>query len=263
MSSAEQTKEDASRNGFFHSSVNISIWMKERITEVLAGRGCTPIKLEVTAEVMSRMSKMAVINNVDAQYRDCSGKLYELNNYSSISKSYECPRSDRWFVDAVKELEMEAMLKFGGKTLGTKPAEHSPKLIGADAAQQENTDDLRLTLLFCTTLAELRAFLTERDFIYRWSLGRASFEADAVRFEAMELRDIKADGSTVQMTLKREDWASACDVRIELLQIAENVRLTLLQRGVPLESIGPMKRFWNERVFMVIAQMFGCPIKQA
>lgn len=252
----------AQRDAFFHNSVGISDWMKERIADALESRGYTVVVARVEAEVMTRMSKVTVISSVTVQFKGSDGKEYALNDYSSINRDYDGSKNTRWLVDAIKELEMEAVLKFGGKALKTQVDEdYEPKSVNVDAAVPKNTDDIKQTYYFSADVKEMVGFLTDREFIERWSFGSARFEGDAVVLDGLTLSNIRSRDAVITMDYKWGGWAASSRVEITVVQIGGNAQVTLVQRGIPVASVDIVKRHWHERIFSVISQLFNCPIK--
>lgn len=260
------TDSGTSRDAFFHNSVNISEWMKEKITEAIRARGHRVVLMHVEAEVMTRMSKVTVINGLTVQFKDKEEHLYALSDYSSINKDYDGSKNTRWLVDAIKELEMEAILKFGGKALKTQvDEEYRPKSINVGSAEPKNTENIRLTYYFSARLEEMVRFLTEPEFIARWTFGSARFDKDTVSVGDLVLRDVRSAqlsrGSAVTMDYKWKDWPCFSRVEMRLAQIGDNVQVSLSQKDVPSCSVDIVKRHWFERVFLTISQLFNCPIK--
>lgn len=255
--------EGSTRNSFFHNTVNITEWMKERVSKLLEDKGHVLISLDLNAEVMTRMSHLTVINNINLQTKDKHGDMHFLNNYSSISKEYDGDKDTRWLVDAIKEAEAEALLKFGGKALQTEVQDaYQPRVVDVGSVGLKDTDDIKIVVYFSAAAAELAQFLGERQFIERWTGGSARFEGTRVVMENVILDAIEYGDEHVAMQYKWADWAEPSSVDIALLQAGDCVKLTLVQRGVPTKDAEIVKHHWHEKIFYPISRMFNCAIKQ-
>lgn len=257
----------AARDAFFHSSVNITEWMKRRVAETVEARGYTVVLMRADAEVMTRMSQVTVINSVTVHFRKGDGDIFVLDGYSSVNKEYDRAKNTRWLVDALKEIEMEAILKFGGKALRTQTGpEYVPRSVDVRAAEVRDREDLKVEYYFTSTVAEMARFFSDSDCIARWTLGRASFGAEGIAFGGVTIRNVRAQEkgscSTVTMDYKWDAWRDFSSVSIELSQIGQNVRLVLVQKGIPLGSADAVKRHWHEQVLIPISQFFRCPMKE-
>ncbi|KAI5171439.1 hypothetical protein PAEPH01_1625 [Pancytospora epiphaga] len=256
----------AARDAFFHNSVNISDWMKEKVTETVAKRGYTVVIIRCDAEVMTRMSQVTAISTVTVHFKDSKGTIFSLDGYSSVNKEYDKSKNTRWLVDALKEIEMEAVLKFGGKALKTQvDPSYVPKSVNVNNAEVQDKEEFKVEYYFATTVAEMTRILSEDDYIMRWTFGRAVKEEGCFSFDSVTIKDIsvenKKDVVVITMKYKRADWTNYSSVVIRLSQLGDNLRLVLKQSNIPLGSAELVKRHWYEQIFITISQLFRCPMK--
>lgn len=270
----ESAARNDARNPFFHHSVNISEWMRDRIAAILEKRELVLVSLDCNAEVMARMSNLTVINNVNLEFRDAKGGMHSFNNYSSVNKYYDGPKDTSWLVDQIKEAEMEAVLKYGGKALRTEDCGAAGDARGAGAAsvgatELRNTEEIVMELYASTTVDEMARFLTDRGFIERWTCGRARFDDSGLYFENLRLEDIRLEGGdrqgadrAVSLRYRWQDWEGFSRVRIALMQAGNCTKLTLRQSDVPVDAVDMVRRHWNEEVFGMISRAFNCAVRQ-
>ena len=192
----------AARDTFFHNSVNITEWMKGKVAAAVEAKGYSVVLMRVEAEVMTRMSQVTAINGVTVHFKGVDGRIYALDGYSSVNKDYDSSKNTRWLVDALKEIEMEAVLKFGGKALKTQAGpEYVPKSVDVREAEPQDREDFRVEYYFTSTVDEMARILSEKEHIARWTFGRASFEGDSATFEGTTIRDIKVEGGGEEATI--------------------------------------------------------------
>lgn len=248
-------------NTFFHKSIDVSEWMKDKISYILKSRGYTILLMDVNTETMTRMSKLTVINTIKLKFKDKEESVYSINNYSSLDKEYDGGNDLKWLVDAIKEFETEALLKFGGSTLKTiESEEYTPQNVIVKSCEEKYTDDLRMDVYINSSVSEMMNILTSKEHISRWTLN-GRFDGDSVSFENVILKDIKPGKSSVSMKYKWDDWKEFSEVKIVLDQAGDCVKMSLKQEGIPVKYKDNVREHWNSRIFFVISRMFNCAIK--
>lgn len=277
-SPAAPGERGAGRSRFFHRTLDISGWMREEIAKLLGGRGLSIITADVSAEIMTRMSHISVINNISVKYKSADGRVFFLDNYSSASGSYDGERSAKWLIDEIKELEMRAVLRYGGGVYGSverEAEEYQPieQQMGVSAAERLSTSDLRIGLDLSAPVSDVVKFLTEREFVARWMLGRGSFEEAAgsasgrtfsrAAFDGNEFYGLKISRDRIELRFKRTEWAEDSTVTIGLTDAGTTTHLELVQENVPVDAVDMMGAFWRGSVFRVISMLFSCAIKDS
>ncbi|KAI5151555.1 hypothetical protein ENBRE01_2216 [Enteropsectra breve] len=267
-----KSTSDEKKNRFFHSSVNVTEWMRKKIEDAVEKKGYVLVMMDINTETMSRMSKLGILNNISLKIKDKDNEIYSLDGYSSSSRVRDEHKKLRWLVDEIKEFEGTAMLKYGGATMQTQSntKDYSPKDISVKNAEQAKYETLSFAIGLCSTVNEVTVFLTEENFIKIWSFGRAAFAEGGYEFEAVKTRDIsraienaqaKDAAATIAMEYKWKDWAEYSKVSMRLEQIGSTVKVSLVHSGIPVGLRDQLRVWWNERVFRSISEIFRCAIK--
>lgn len=235
-----------------HKTSNATGWMRNAITEYLMSKGFSIITFDISCEVMTRFEKTAVINTIALKFKDRHGNLHSLGNYSSINDDYD-GENVGWLVDFIREKEREALTC-------QKPAERHTS-VSYKVEGEKKVGKLRTEMYISSSAEEMQKFLTQREFMVLWAGPSAVVEDDAVRFENVVLRNIRASGQDVEMEYRWEDWKEFSHVRISFDSIGDVLKVTVTQSGIPVALIDNVKNHWRARIFQAISSIFGCAIK--
>jgi len=179
---------------FFHTTVNVTEWMKNEITKLLENKKFKIVTFDIDTEIMARMSRMSVFNNVTLKFQDGDGKIHLLENYSSANKKYDESSDVRWLVDGIKELEMAALLKYGSTTLSTKKVSEgsTPKLPKNTKIEKVKNCNLEIELYTNGKASDFVGFLTDRKCVERWTCGKAKIEDGCILLEGVKMSGIES-----------------------------------------------------------------------
>ena len=270
-----ETSEGSQRkNGsFYHRTTDVSRWMEGEIKKAVEKKGYTIVSSSVESEIMTRMSRIAVLNCVSIKFKDGDEEVYALENYSSVSQEYDCPKGVRWLVDAIKELETQAVLKFAGGTMGITAVDEagSVNIPSVNIKEAESAEGSSLTHVtwFGTTPEELKEFMTERERINAWTFGAAKLkgsgkvESDSFELSGGQFSEYSAADDGVRFTFKFKDWKAPVSGRVQMEKVGHETKATLVMAGVPIFSMDAVRRFWDEKVCQPISLGFRVTVRAA
>lgn len=241
-------------------STNTTAWMKDAIINFLSAKGYKIILFNINAEILARFDKITIINTFSIKMSDKDGKLVSLNDYCSTNKEYDDTKL-KWFIDFVKEREMEAILKFGGSALGTENI-GTPKCGAVFKVEGEKKfGNLEFDIFFCSTIDEIIKFISASGFYQMW-MGPSLKETDGtISFENILIKNLKAGDGTITLDYKWVEWNEYSQVKIDFVQVGDNVKVALHQSHIPIDLVDCVKMHWVSRIFGVISNVFRCAIK--
>ncbi|ELA41210.1 uncharacterized protein VICG_01699 [Vittaforma corneae ATCC 50505] len=246
---------------FLHKTTNVTAWMREGIEKFIAEKGYAIVLFDIDSEIMTRLGKITIINTFTLKMKDKSGNIISVDNYSSINKEYD-DLSLKWLIDFVKEREMEAILKFGGKALGTESeSARSNKQVEFKVQGEKRYGSLMLEIYFSSNIQDMIKFIAEPQFHVFWMGPTMKNDGGSISFENVVLRNIQSSSDSVSLEYKWRDWPEYSQVFMEFVQVGDNLKINLNQKHVPVEFVDNVKNHWNSRIFMAISSSFGCAIK--
>lgn len=238
--------------------------MEEKIRGLFDKKSCSVISLEVSSELISRMSKLSVLNTVNTRFTNKEGEILELSNYNSSEKEYEGSSGVGWLIYAIKEYEAQAALEFGGyllETIKTERTEEPPQAVLNRETKTTTIESVPISVecYFTAEAKEILKFLSEPSFVQYWT-GREVKEGN-VTFENVVLRNIQAKGDTVRMEYKWKEWKEFGDVEIKVDQVLKEARVVMEQKNVPIAYEGAVKAHWQKRIFTIISSICGRSVR--
>jgi activator of HSP90 ATPase len=259
-----QTNESLQKESFLHKTINVTEWMKEHIEKYVHSKGYNVVLFDINTEVMTRMGKITTINTFTLKMKDKNGNLIVMENYNSMNKEYE-DMNLKWLVDFVKEREMEAILVFGGKALGTEKQSLSTpdKNVEFEVQGEKNFGNLKITIFFSSCIQDMIKFITVKSFYMFWMGPTLEENNGVISFENVSLRNIQNTSEQIKLEYKWKDWNDYSQVTIDLIQVGNVVKVVLNQKNIPIALIDNVRNHWNQRIFPAISSSFKCAIKDS
>lgn len=241
--------ESTSQNvNAIHKTFNVTEWMKEAISEFLTGKGFEIVMFSIDSQILTRMAKMTILNNLSLKFIDKTGKNYSLQGYSSVSNEYD-DLELKWLVDFIKERETEAILKFGGIALGTEINQHENKKVEFELVGKKTQENRSFSMLFASNVTEFMSFFLEKNFIQIWMGPTCKFEKDEMKFENVTIKDVKkVNDKCIELQYKWNDWDYFSPVSLTFLQIGDNVKVSTKLCNIPVEMADNVVNHWRERI---------------
>lgn len=245
-------------NFFFHRTMDISDWMKNKLTDLVESHGGNVIDMLVETALVTRMSKMCALNSVTLKFTDKNGEAKELQNYSNEDKNYEGSSGMGWLVTGIKELEAQAVLEFAASLRGYQSdTDYTPKVPSVEHGDVVTHDNLHFELRFAGKAAEMQRFLTEEPYARGWAGPAGTVGGGRVTFEDVVLTDLRAEKNTVKMGYAWKGWEEPSDVTITLTDAIGVVKVTVDHRNIPVKAISAVESHWRQRIFLLISKLFG------
>lgn len=255
-----QSKSMQNEN-FLHKTTNVTAWMRKCIESFVTEKGYVIVLFDIDSEIMTRLGKITIINTFRLKLKDKSGNVISVDNYSSTNTEYD-DLNLKWLIDFVKEKEMEAILKFGGKTLGTEiEAVESNKQVEFKVMGEKKYGSLNIEIYFSSNVHDMIEFITMPQFNMIWMGPTMRNDNGTISFENVIFKNMQSTSNKVSLEYKWKDWPEYSQVLMEFIQVGDNLKISLIQKHVPVELIDNVKNHWNSRIFMTISNSFGCAIK--
>lgn len=251
------------KDNFLHKTINVTDWMKESIEKYVISKEYTILLFNINSEIMTRMGKITIINTFSLKMKDKNDNLIVLDDYNSINKEYD-DLSLKWLIDFVKEKEMEAILKFGGKALGTETneVEKIGKQESFKVEGEKKYGSFKMDMYFSSTVHDMIDFISNPRFYNIWMGPDMKEVNNTVTFENIIFSNIKKMENSISLEYKWKDWDTFSFVSIEFVQMNSVVKLHLTHKNIPVELIDNVKNHWKHRIFTVISNFFGASIKE-
>jgi activator of HSP90 ATPase len=256
-------------DNFLHKTKNVTQWMKNEIETHLQEKDYEIGLLTVDCEIMARMNKISILNNVNLKISNKKGENFSLQNYNSSNVEYDDLKL-KWLVDFIKEREKQAVLKFGGidESANKMNAEATGQNVIVEISGKKEFEKLTFSTLFNSKADELMSFFTEKKYILHWAGPATTFESIdnensnfiLISFESIVLKNIVKTKNIIEMEYKWKDWSNFSKVRLEFLKIGEHVRIDLKQEKIPVGLKDNVFNHWNTRIFSIISLIFRAPI---
>lgn len=239
---------------------DISEWARDGIRQALESRGYTVHEMDVMTKVCQRMNTLGLVYMISFEcVKD--GKYCGVRGFYSVSEKANGIEDFEWFPGFFKEMEAEAVLKFGDRVLDVdRPVERKPCVKNIAAEDAKSVDVTYRASINCG-VDELKSFILSPEFISVWSGHRALFESGRVLIDGVEMHDLREDSRCIKMGWKRAEWAVVSDVRMELESFLSSTKVKVVQKGVPIKEAGSVRAWWHERVFAPISGSFGFMLK--
>ena len=244
-----------------HKTFNVTEWMKEQIQNFITEKGYTIALFTIDSEIMVRMGKISILNNISLKIVDSDGKNFSLDGYSSTSKEYDSLEL-KWLVDFIKEKEKEAILRFGGKALGTENSKEIKKDVEFELVGKKTEENSKFSVFFASNVKELMSFFLERNFQSAWIGPSGKIEDNETKIDNVTLKGIKATNShSIELEYKWNDWKDFSNVCLDFIQVGDSVKVTVSQTKIPVGLADNVINHWKSKIFFNISILFRCPIR--
>lgn len=248
-------------NNYHWTECDISGWCSEKIKKELESRGYVVHGMDVMVKLCQRMNSLGLVYMISF---DCGkdGKKHGIRNFCSITEETDGMEDFEWFLEFFKEMEMEAVLKFGSNVLDVErevERKHCD-VKSIDAPEMKTTDVSYATSINCT-MDEIREFICKEEFVSMWSGNRAMFDGGEMKLDNVIMQDLKEKDGTITMRWKFREWSESSNVRITFEPLVESIKVVVNQRNVPIKEAQSVKMWWNERMFVPISACFGFNLK--
>lgn len=245
-----------------HKTYNVTEWMKEEIKNYLIEKGYTVALFSIDSEIIIRMGKISILNNINLKIVDSTDKSFSLDGYSSVNKEYDNLEL-KWLTDFIKEKEKEAILKFGGKALGTETSkEAKANEVEFELVGKKTEENFKFSVFFASNVKELMSFFLERNFQSAWIGPNGKIEGDEMKIENVTLKGIKLLNShSIELQYKWIDWNDYSNVILNFIQVGDSVKVTVNQTKIPVGLVDNVINHWKGKIFFNISILFRCPIR--
>lgn len=245
-----------------HKTINVTEWMKKTIEDFLIAKRFTIVLFSIDSEIMTRMGKMSILNNLSLKIVNEEGKNYSLEGYSSSNIEYDNIEL-KWLIDFIKEREVEAILKFGGKVLGTEEDQKNKNIkVELELVGKKTEENKKFSVFVASNVKEFMSFFLERNFQMAWMGPTTKVEGVEFKFENVVLKDIKKiNENSIELKYKWNEWTDFSTVSLEFLQVGDSVKVTVNLNKVPVELTDNVINHWKERILYNISILFRCPLR--
>lgn len=238
-------------------TMNATEYMKEAIKKFLVSKKYSIVFSDISCEVSKRFGKVGAVTTVKLTVKDEEENVYTIEDLNSEDESMS------WLIEFIKKKEDEAIKAFIAEQKSSvsdeemKPIEpQNYKVSGI-----KTKDDFILTMCFSTSLEDMAAFLTRKEFVSYWAGPSAKFTDDSISFENVVLKNLVLKDKKLEMLYKWQDWDEFSNVVISFEEIGSNLKLSLKHREIPVELVDIVKSHWINRIFGAISSVFKCAIK--
>lgn len=237
-------------------TVNISKFLKDEIIAYTTQKSLEIISFDLSSEIILRFGKTSPMTNITLKLKETDGNILLLDDLNECTTpiTMELAR-------LIRAKENEAINNLSKFVENGQPTPVKGETIKLEEGKRKKYGDVRLTLCMCSTVEDMKSFLTRPERIAFWAGGSATFGNNQVCFENVILKDIKASQSQVSMEYKWTDWEGFSRVGITFEKVADNVKVSLVQKDVPVELVDNVRSHWRNRIFEAISQVFRCAIK--
>lgn len=256
MATKEAPMEERTGDNYHWTESDISGWASDRISGELERRGYVVKGSEIMVKVCQRMNTLGLVYTISFD-AEKEGKLYGLKDFYSSSEGADGMEHFSWFLDFFKEMEAEAVLKFGNRVLDVdrEVERKSCNVKSISAREVRNTDLCYKVCINCST-EEIKEFVSREEFISMWSGGRAVFSGKDIVLENVTMSNVERNNE-VRMRWKFKEWDDFSEARISFEALGSSVRVTVNHRDVPIKEVESIRMWWHERMFVPISSCFG------
>lgn len=243
-----------------HKTTNITEWIKTAIKEHLLSKGYSIAMFNVECEIMTRMGKITIMNNLNLKIVDENGNDFTIEGYNNTNKEYDDLRL-KWLVDFIKEKEAEALINFSKNAEVEKPTDLQVEF---EVSGKKIHEDFKFYVMFNSNVKDLISFMVDAKYQLMWGGASAKVDGNDLMFENITLKDIKVvNGDSIEMSYMWNDWKELSRVKIDFLQVGDNVKVTVSQKYVPVGLKDNVKAHWKSNIFYPISVIFRCPLRQS
>ncbi|KMV65855.1 Hsp90 ATPase activator [Encephalitozoon cuniculi EcunIII-L] len=235
---------------------DISAWAKEEISEALKSRGYEVHEMDVMVKICQRMSTLGLVYMISFECTK-DGRYCGVRNFYSVSEKAEGMEDFEWFPGFFKEMEGEAVLKFGNRVLDVNREVERKPSAGNITAEDARTADMIYKASINCEVDELKNFILSHEYISVWSGSRAVFEGDDILIDGVVIRRLREKDGEIRMEWKLREWSDFTDVKIMLEPYLSSSKITVKQRNIPIKEEGSIRMWWQERMFTPISACFG------
>jgi activator of HSP90 ATPase len=254
--------EDRRPNNYHWTYSDISGWVRETIQEELESRGHKVKNIDVDAKVCQRMNNLGMVYTVGFDTMK-DGVFYSLKNFYSVKEPADGLEDFDWFLEFFAELQAKAILQFGSRVLDVARTEADGRVaeLKEVRAVDARHDVLRYTAYINCSTREFKDFMTKQEFIEAWTCGEAQFGEGEIVIGGVTIQELREENGELRMRLKMEGWPDFSEVAISLEEFKTDIRVTVVQKKIPLNETGSMELWWRERVMLAVATSFGFVVK--
>jgi len=250
------------KNNKVYSSqtMNATEYMKEAIKKFLISKKYSIVFSDISCEVSKRFGKVGAVTTVKLTVKDEEENVYTIEDLNTGDESMS------WLVEFIKKKEDEAIKAFIEEQKSSARDESNEEMKPIETQNYKvsgikTKDDFVLSMCFSTSMEDMAAFLTRKEFVSYWAGPSAKFTDDSISFENIVLKDLVLKDKKLEMKYKWQDWDEFSSVAINFEEIGSNLKLSLKHRGVPVELVDIVKNHWINRIFGAISSVFKCAIK--
>ncbi|AFN83375.1 hypothetical protein EROM_071240 [Encephalitozoon romaleae SJ-2008] len=249
------------RSNYHWAESDLSGWAKDKIKEALEARGYKVYGMDVLVKICQRMNTLGLVYMISFECTK-DEKYCGVRNFYSVSEKADGMEDFEWFPKFFKEMEGEAVLKFGNRVLDVNKEMGERKPCAKSvSAEEAKTMDVSYKATINCEVRELMDFILSKEYISVWSGHRAAFEGDDILIDNVIIRELKEKNGGIEMKWKLKEWSNFTEVRIQLEEFLNSSKITLKQKNVPIKEEGSIRMWWNERVFVPISACFGFVLK--
>ncbi|KAG5859218.1 hypothetical protein KMI_08g13550 [Encephalitozoon hellem] len=249
------------RSNYHWAESDLSGWAKDKIKEALETRDYKVYEMDVMVKICQRMNTLGLVYMISFECTK-DGRYCGVRNFYSVSERADGMEDFGWFPEFFKEMESEAVLKFGNRVLDiNKEVGERKPCTGKIAAEEAKAIDVTYKATINCEVSELKNFILSKEYISMWTGHRASFEGDDILIDNVVIRELREEDGEIKMKWRLKEWNSFTEVRILLEEFLNSSKVTLRQKNVPIKEEGSVRMWWNERVFVPITACFGFVLK--